>query len=177
LRTKIDFALGNTALAEGDIPGAIRSYDECVSSTARGAGLAAVRRDAEINRRFALEQPQSLSVPQDDSADDPSKSKSPNRRRGPDRQGNGGDQSPEAGSENDPGSGGSSPEAQGDRDHRPSRRRMGGAGGGQTAPAATRRDSPDERLDAALEHIRTAQKRRLPDEEPPLSANDDRKDW
>ena len=63
LRTKIDYALGNTALAEGDIPGAIRSYDDCVASTAPGAALEAVRRDAAINRRFALEQPQSLAVP------------------------------------------------------------------------------------------------------------------
>ena len=78
LRTKIDYALGNTALAEGDIPGAIRSYDECVASTAQGADLEAVRRDAAINRRFALEQPQSLSVPQDNNSGD--QSKSPNSR-------------------------------------------------------------------------------------------------
>ena len=80
LRTKIDFALGNTALAEGDIAGAIRSYDECVASTARGAALDAVRRDAAINRRFALEQPQSLSAPQDNSSDDRSKSPNSDRR-------------------------------------------------------------------------------------------------
>ena len=65
LRTKIDYALGNTALALGDIPGAIRSYDDCLASTAGGAALDAVRRDAAINRRFALEQAQSLAVPQD----------------------------------------------------------------------------------------------------------------
>ena len=41
LRTKIDYALGNTALAEGDIPGAIRSYDDCVGSN--GAGSVARR--------------------------------------------------------------------------------------------------------------------------------------
>ena len=74
LRTKIDYALGNTALAEGDIPGAIRSYDDCVASTARGAALDAVRRDAAINRSFALEQPQSLSAPEDNSSGDRSKS-------------------------------------------------------------------------------------------------------
>ncbi len=72
LRTKIDFALGNTALAEGDIAGAIRSYDDCVASTARGAALEAVRRDAAINRRFALEQQQSLSAPRDENPGDES---------------------------------------------------------------------------------------------------------
>jgi Ca-activated chloride channel family protein len=178
LRTKIDFALGNTALAEGDIPGAIRSYDECVASTARGSALEAVRRDAEINRKFALAQPQSLTVPQDHGSDDRSKSQKPDRRKGQNRQGNGDGQSPEGGPENDPGSGGASPEAEGDRDHRPaSRRRMGGAGGGRTAPPGARGDTPDDRLDAALEHIQDAQRRRLPEEDPPVSANDDRKDW
>ena len=178
LRTKIDYALGNTALAEGDIPGAIRSYDECVASTARGAALEAVRRDAAINRRFALEQPQSLAVPQDNNSGDQSKSQNPDRRRGPNRQGNGDDQSPEGEPESDPGkrrlepggAGGSRPSPLG-------RRRMGGAGGGRTAPPGARGDTPDDRLDAALEHIRAAQKRRLPDEDPPASANDDRKDW
>ena len=178
LRTKIDYALGNTALAEGDIPGAIRSYDECVASTARGADLDAVRRDAAINRKFALEQPQSLSVPQDNSSDDRSKSQNPDRRKGPQRQGNRDGQSPEGRRKSDPGSGGATWRHRGDRDNRPSgRRRMGGAGGGRTAPPSARGDTPDDRLDAALEHIRDAQTRRLPDEDPPASANDDRKDW
>jgi Ca-activated chloride channel homolog len=178
LRTKIDYALGNTALAEGDIPGAIRSYGDCINSTARGAALDAVRRDAATNRQFALEQPQALSVPQNNSSDDRSKSQNPDRRRGPNPQGNGDGQSPDGGPENDPGSGGASPEAQGDRDQkRAGRRRMGGAGGGRTAPPGAKGDTPDDQLDVALEHIRDAQKRRLPDEEPPASANDDRKDW
>jgi Ca-activated chloride channel homolog len=178
LRTKIDYALGNTALAEGDIPTAIRSYGDCIDSTARGADLDAVRRDAAINRRFALEQPQSLSAPQDKSSDDRSSSQNPDRRRGPNRRGNGDGQSPDGGPESDPGSGGASPEAQGDRDQKPAgRRRFGGGGGGRTGPPGARGDTPDDRLDAALEHIRDAQKRRLPDEDPPASANDDHKDW
>ena len=178
LRTKIDFALGNTALAEGDIPAAVRSYDECVASTARGAALDAVRRDAAINRQFALAQPQSLSVPQENSSDDRSKSQNQDRRKGPRRQGDGDGQSQKGGPESDPESGGASPEDDGDRDHRPAgRRRMGGAGGGRTAPPGARGDTPDDRLDTALEHIRDAQHRRLPDDDPPATANDDRKDW
>ncbi len=75
LRTKIDFALGNTALALGEIPGAIAAYDDCVTSTARGAGLDKVRSDAAINRDFAFKQAQSPSVPQGSGSDDPSSSR------------------------------------------------------------------------------------------------------
>jgi Ca-activated chloride channel family protein len=178
LRTKIDFALGNTALAEGDIPGAIRSYDDCVLSTARGADLETVRRDAAINRRFALEQQQALAARHDDNPSDQPRSPNSQRRNRPDRQGKGDDQSPDGQPESDAGSGGSSREAEGDRDRQPARRkRRGGAGGGQSVPPGARGDSPDDRLDAALENIRAAQNRRLPDDEPPASANDDRKDW
>jgi Ca-activated chloride channel homolog len=178
LQTKIDFALGNTALAEGDVAGAIRSYDQCVASTARGRDLDAVRRDAAINRRFALEQQQSLSAPQSNSAGDPSKSPNSDRRTRPDRQGKGDDQSPDGQPENDAGSGGSNSASESDREQPPARRkRRGGAGGAQSVPPGARGDSPDDRLDAAIENIRAAQNRRLPEDEPPASANDDRKDW
>ena len=70
LRTKIDYALGNTALVEGDIAGAIQSYDQCLASTAAGEAMDAVRRDAAINRQFAIEKSQSLAVPQDDGSGD-----------------------------------------------------------------------------------------------------------
>ena len=61
--------------------------------------------------------------------------------------------------------------------HRPAARRRGGAGGAQSVPPGARGDSPDDRLDAAIDNIRAAQNRRLPEDEPPASANDDRKDW
>jgi Ca-activated chloride channel homolog len=178
LRTKIDFGLGNTALVEGDIPGAIRSYNDCVNSTSPGAALAEVRRDAAINLRFALEQPQSLAVPQDNSSGDQSKARNADRRKSANRPGRGDAQSPDGEPEQDPGNGGGSSDGQGDQDRKPSgRRRMGGAGGGRPAPQGAKGDTPDDHLDAALERIRDAQKRRLPDEEPPTTANDDRKDW
>ena len=178
LRVKIDYALGNAALALGDIPGAISSYDACLDSTARGAALDVVRQDAAINRRFALEQAQSLAVPQDQNSGDQPQSQRPDRRRAPNRRGGGDDSSPEGQPESDPGDGGSGPDAgsQGDRP-RPSRRRIGGAGGGRSTPPGTRGDSPEDRLDAALENIRAAQSRRLPEDPPPVSANDDRKNW
>ena len=180
MRTKIDYAIGNTALAEGDIPGAIRSYDECLASTARGAALDAIRRDAAINRSFALEQPQSLAAPQDDRSGDGSQSRKLDRKRSSKTPGAGEKQSSEAEPESDPGNAGANGEndTRGDRNRPPaSRRRMGGAGGGRTSPPEERGDSPDDRLDAALEHIRAAQSNRIPDDEPPVSANDDRKDW
>jgi Ca-activated chloride channel family protein len=178
LQTKIDFVLGNAALAEGDIPAAIRSYDACIASTARGADLDAVRRDAAINRQFALEQPQSLSLPESNSSDDRPSQRSPDRRQGPNQRdgGQSSDDQPEAG----PQSGGTSPEAEGheDRDRAPvRRRRVGGGGGGSANRPGARGDSPDDRLDTALEHIRAAQSHRLAEEEPPQSATDDRKDW
>jgi len=180
LQTKIDYALGNTALIQGDIPAAIASYDECLASTAKGATLDQVRRDAAINRRFALEQAQAMAVPQGINSDDRSPSQRP-ERRGAQNPGKRGDESsPEGQSENDPGTGGASPDAdtQGDRDRPPSRRRrIGGAGGAGATPPGARGDSPDDRLDAALENIRAAQSRRMPDEPPPDSAADGGKDW
>ena len=182
LRTKIDYALGNTALALGDVPGAIQYYDECIASTARGESLDAVRRDAAINRDFAYQQAQSPSVPQGQGSDDPSASHKPDRRKDPNSRDGGED--PGAGDEPEtgPSAGGAGPEDDADkpagRDRPPrNRRRMGGAGGSRSTPPSPSAESPENRLDAALENIRAAQSRRLPDEPPPASTKDDRRDW
>jgi len=178
LRTKIDYALGNTALALGDIPEAISSYDACLASTEAGAALDAVRLDAAINRRFALEQAPSLAIPQDQNSGDQPQSRRPDQRRAPNRRGGGDDPSPEGQPESDPESGGTGPDAGGQGDRPPTgRRRMGGAGGSRSSPAGARGDSPEDRLDAAIEQINAAQSRRLPEEPPPASTNDDGKDW
>ena len=63
LRTKIDYALGNTALALGDAHAAIAHYDACLASQAAGPDLDAVRRDAAVNRRFAVESAQRTPAP------------------------------------------------------------------------------------------------------------------
>ena len=55
LRTKIDYALGNTAAALGMLAEAIQHYDDCIASTAVGPGLDDVKRDAVINRAFVIE--------------------------------------------------------------------------------------------------------------------------
>ena len=180
LRTKIDYALGNTALAEGDIPGAIRSYDECVASTAPGAALEAVRRDAAINRKIrartaaiTFRSPrQQLGRPVKVTESGPAEKVLTGKARATVSR-------PKVRPESDPGSGGASPEAQGDRDRRPSgRRRMGGAGGGRTAPPGSDEETrPTTASTPRSSTSGTPRNRRLPDEDPPVSANDDRKDW
>ncbi len=183
LCTKIDFVLGNTRLALGDIAGAIAAYDQCLSSRAQGAAMDSVRRDAAVNRQFALDQSQSLTAPDGENANDQSRSSQPDQKGARNRRAGGGDeQSPDEQAENGPeaGGGGSGNGLEGNPDpRRPprGRRRMGGAGGARSSQAGPAGDSPEDRLDAALEHIRSAQNRRLPDDEPPASANDDRKDW
>jgi Ca-activated chloride channel family protein len=182
LRTKIDYALGNTALALGDLEAAIASYDDCLASTARGAALDIVRKDAAINRQFALEQRQSPALPQGESSGDRPQSERPerrrpgSRRRGPDDSGLDGE--PDDGQ----GSRGTNPEAgsEGAENRQGpgnSRRRIGGAGGAGSAPPGSQGGSPDDRLDAALQQILASEGNRLPEEQPPTSRSDDRKDW
>jgi Ca-activated chloride channel family protein len=176
LLVKIEYALGNTALALGDIPAAIRAYDQCLDSTARGAELDTVRRDAAINRKFALEQAQSLAVPPSSSSGDDSHS----RRRDPNRRGRGEDGAADGKTEADSDNGGASGNSdQGESQNRPpaTRRRIGGAGGGRSTPSSAAGDSPEGQLDAALEHIRAAQGRRLAEEPPHESGTHAGKDW
>jgi Ca-activated chloride channel homolog len=180
LRTKIDYALGNTALVLGDIRGSIASYDKCLDSTASGEGLDAVRRDARANRLFALEQPQPPAISQDESSGDQPKSQRPDRRRNSNRSNDDGD-SPDAQPETDPGGSGNA-DSNSDTDGQQNRsatkrRRPGGPGGGRSTDPASPGDSPDDRLDAALENIRAARSRRLPDDPPPAADNDDERDW
>ena len=89
LRTKIDFALGNTSLALGEIAAAIRAYDDCLASTASGKQLEQVRRDAAINRKFAAEQAESPAIADNENPEGPSRSPRRSGRRGPIRAGRG----------------------------------------------------------------------------------------
>jgi Ca-activated chloride channel family protein len=177
LRVKIDYALGNAALALGDIPGAIEHYDHCLSSAAGGTSLTEVRQDAAINRDFALEQtPPSLGSEDENERDQPpprqrSRASDSSKRGAPDSDpsrddaGGGDPNGPPAGGQgqdDQPGSG---------------RRRMGGAGGANQLPSGSSGESPDDRLDSALEEIRDASRRRLPEETPADASTDPRKDW
>lgn len=183
LQTKIDFARGNTCLAQGDIPGAIAAYDQCLASTVRGAAMDSVRRDAAINRQFALDQSRALSAPEGPSENEESRASQPDKRGARNRRAGGGDDQsldqqadngPDAGG---PGSGEGSQENSDQRRPPRDRRRIAAAGGARPSHAGPSGNSPEDQLDAALEHIRAAQNRRLPEDEPPASANDDRKDW
>ena len=164
LRTRIDYALGNTALALGDAAGAVADYDACIASLAPGSGLDAVRRDAAVNRRFAVES--ARRKPATPRAEDES-SPAP-RPRGPGR--GGGDQgSPDPAAQGPPGG----VDAPGEG--RPGRRGPGGAGGSATAPPEA--GAASDRLDSALERVREARRHRLPDPPPPAPAGDARKEW
>jgi Ca-activated chloride channel family protein len=178
LRTKIDFALGNTALALGDLAGAVEHYDHCLSSTARGAGLDDVRESAAINRQFALEQANPALASQGESDEDkpPAKQKerSPNSRA---RSKGGNQQTPDDSSDGSPG--GENDNSEVDEQNQPptKRHRTGGAGGANDAAAGAPGESPDDRLDSAIDQIREAERRRLPEETPSEPAGDHRKDW
>jgi Ca-activated chloride channel family protein len=175
LRTKIDFALGNTALVLGDIPAAVAHYDLCLASKATGPDLDAIRQDAAINRRFALEQAPPSVAPEGETESNPPdqpRNRSPGARK-PDR---GSGEPPEDDQSATPPSTGSNPLNQGEEGPPRGRRRTGGGGGASrtNGPAG---DSPDDRLDNALDQIRDAMRRRLPEGSPSEPANENRKDW
>jgi Ca-activated chloride channel family protein len=167
LQTKIDYSLGNTALALGDVAGAIAHYDACITSTARGSDLDVIRHDAAINRRFAKESARSSSAPP---APGPEEGSSPPPRSRPPGQ-------------DDPNTrrsrSGDSATAGGTGDSRGVTQRRGAGGAGGSGMAPQKAGTPEERLDAALERVRESRGRRLP--APPVAddATDlgNYKDW
>ncbi|WP_165250551.1 VWA domain-containing protein [Paludisphaera soli] len=167
LRTRIDYALGNVAVGLGDLPGAIRHYDSCLASRAPGEALDVVRRDAAENRRFALEQLRAALSRPDEDAPSPDAPPDAAPRASDAQQDEGPGDDPDGDSRDD-----EAADPQGS--DRPSPRQGGGAGGDAPAPPGA---SPEERLDAALDQIRDARKRRLPDEQPPDETRAGGKDW
>jgi Ca-activated chloride channel family protein len=170
LRTKIDYALGNVSLALGEVAPALEHYDRCLRSTARGADLDGVRRDAAVNRRFAEAQAQRAAS----SSSEPPEG-APPRPRAP--------QGKSSNSDNSKGHEG--PEGAGKKADQPGEGepgnrapsgffRTGGGGGSGSASRSTR--PPEDRLATALNNIREAQQRRLSDE-PATAADEQRKDW
>ncbi len=176
LKTKIDYAMGNTAIAIGDVPSAIALYDRCIASTARGADLDTVREDAAINRAFAVRQAKNPAVPPSEGSDDSSR-KDGRRRpgRSPD------DREPQSG-DDDPataeGPGQDQPSSGDGRDRLRRRFRTGGAGGRRNQDPAGPSGTPEGRLEDALDDIRDARdSHRLPDEPPPATPPPDGRDW
>ncbi|CAN5707830.1 hypothetical protein BH23PLA1_BH23PLA1_33020 [soil metagenome] len=160
LRTKIDFAIGNTSVALGDIASALRHYDACLESTVAGPDYDVIRQDAWINRQFAE---QLAASGLEDSPGDPGGEGAGDDSDDPSRPG-----PPEDDPEADP-------EAEADRV--PDRLRsspVGGAGGSGTRepPPGT----PEARLADAIETIQDARQRRLPPA-PPSTEGGNRKEW
>ena len=156
LRTKIDYALGNVALVLGDIAGAVEHYDHCLASTAVGAGLDAVRQDAAINRQFALEQAPPSLAPQGESDRDQSPSKQRNRPPGARKRGDGGsDPTPDDSAGTDPNLMARTRRVQRTTGQRKAAGEPGAAGEPELPPGSAG-ESPDDRLDNALDQIRDA---------------------
>jgi Ca-activated chloride channel family protein len=178
LRMKIDYALGNTALGLGEIAMAVQDYDRCLASTARDPEHDRVREDAEINREFALEQANPSLGGQGENEGDTAQSSTRKARRPPGalKRGSGGEETaPDDGEGTDPQRDGTNP--QGDSQARSGGRRRTGGGGGASTSQGSPGASADNRLDDALEQIRDAQHRRLPEEAESEPPNDHRKDW
>jgi Ca-activated chloride channel homolog len=152
-RVKVDYALGNAALMAGDPPSAIRYYDACISSTRRTKALDSVRHDARVNREYARRRLKELSPPEPEQPDDKPKDQPPPEAKKP-------KPSPGQGE----GQGGDGPRGQ------------GGAGGSEPDPRPRDGTSPQEQLDTALEHIREALEKRLPDA-PVQRPSKDMRDW
>ena len=136
-----------------------------------------VRQDAAVNREFALEQarPSLGSEPEDEHDQAPPRRR--NRPAGADKQGKeGNDQAADEAAEG-PDPGGSDEGGKGQDRPDSGRRRTGGAGGASQDPPGSPGESPDDRLESALEEIRDASRRRLPEEKPADSPADPRKDW
>lgn len=171
LQVKIDYALGNSALALGDLAEAVRRFDGCLASQARGTDLDRIRADALINRQFALEQASTRSVPKSQG----NETRNPNRSRGSQTREDQAVRPEGEGPNGNPSEGTSSPggESTNDQDANP-RQRTGGAGGtGRSAPHA---GSPEDQLARALSEIRHDLKARV-DEPEPRKLGDDVKDW
>jgi Ca-activated chloride channel family protein len=163
MRTKIDYALGNTALALGDVAGAIGHYNACLTSRAPGAVYDAVRSDAAINRAFALklssrEQP----PPKPDEDSDSPKRKAPPERPRP---------SDAKQKQQGPGRSDSAPSGNPDRPPPGSQVPPPGQDAAQPQPG-----SPEEQLASALQNVREARRRRLADPVPPAPGGE-KKEW
>lgn len=161
LRTRTDFALGNTSLALGDLEQAVRHYDDCLASTAPGAKLDEVRRRALANRRFVEGLMRRPPSPRDEG---PGTAEPLPPKPGPEHQ-QPGQMGPSTDLPPSRGAGEASTN---------SRRGAGGAGG--AGPAPPQPGSPEDRLRRALEHVREALAHRL-EETAPAEVDHDSKDW
>jgi Ca-activated chloride channel family protein len=152
---KIDYGLANALLGSGDLRGSISAYDRCSANKAKGLIADRVRRDAAVNRAFAvglLNPPKSSSRPPNDAESDGAPKPNPRRPRSTVGESSGGDSPPPANST----------------------RRTGGAGGGSSSPPGREVD-PAATLENAIQRIKDSKNRRPFHE---IDAPDpERKDW
>lgn len=161
LKLKIDYALGNCSLALGELPEAIRHYDECLASTVTGERCDLIRSFARENRLFAVSQWESVESPAESDATNgpdgtPGEPDQERPSEAPEKPSSnevpGGPESPDADSPGiDPGSVG------------PSGTTTSPGTGIASGRPSRRSDSPADRLARALDSIRTARERRFPD--------------
>jgi Ca-activated chloride channel family protein len=155
LRMKIQYAVGNTRFALGQSPDAIRAYDACIASTVKGPKYDAIRRDAAINRRFAMTPPKA--APRED------------------QRGNG--TPPDSQENSKPGENPSqkpeSPQNSGDSNGGP----PAGSDASAGAEESTDPQSARERFQAALYNARQARDFRPSDDGPPPRHGEILKDW
>ena len=169
LSIKIDYALGNTYLALGEISEAISHYDACIVSTLPGTIYDAVRSDASANREFAAARLKPPPQQPESGSPEPKASKQPRSSPKSSRK-NPGDSEPS--NPPPPGSPDKGPEGGSPSTSRA--RGAGGAGGSGQAPPDP--GSPEARLDAALKDVKDARRQRPPDVPPPVSSGLG-KDW
>jgi len=177
LALKIDYALGNTALAQRRLPAALKHYDGCLASTVPGPPYERIRGFAAENRAFA-ERLARLGVeelPAEAPSDAPS---DPEGRQPADDNTDGDDRSSDANAEDDDRGGGDGADGSGGEDapdasDRVELGRLGGGGGSDDSEA----DSPAKQLDEAIAAIRDARRRLILDTPPAASTRAARKIW
>ena len=172
LTAKIAYASGNCLAMIGDFAGAIQQYDECLAATSRRSDLSALRRDAAINREYAIAQ---LTPPPERSAGDQPGGNEPDNSSDP--PGPKSDPRPDpTQNPNSPSTGNES--ADGSDASSAGKRGPGGAGG--SGAALPESDSPAGQLEAALRRIRSAKEKHpeSPRQPPrPAGGRNSGKDW
>ncbi|HEU5118782.1 MAG TPA: tetratricopeptide repeat protein, partial [Isosphaeraceae bacterium] len=134
LKAKLAYARGNALVAAGRFQEAIFSYDTCLRRAGTEPTLSKMRRDAEINRAFALEH----LPPPPDAEETPSDGAEKNKENRADL--------------TEPSQDGPKPEA---APNGPATRPEGGASGAETRP-----EGPEGRLESALDRIQEGKDRR-----------------
>ncbi len=162
LRARIDYALGNVAVARGHYPEALKHYDDCLKSSAEG--LDPVKADAAINREFARKQVPPPPQPQPD--EDGDRDGRGDRGKTPKSPGPKDDTSPGPGDPaNPPPNPGTNPP--------PSATKADP----KSEPPPQKAESPESDLDRMLDDVKKARQGRLDVPPPPASADNGRKDW